>query len=77
LTVFYAISGAAINGTDYTTLSGNVTIPANQSSVTITITPVDDIAVEGPETVILTINASASYIVGAPATATVTITDND
>jgi hypothetical protein len=43
----------------------------------VTITPIDDPTVEGPETVILTITASTSNVVGTPATATVTIADND
>lgn len=41
------------------------------------IAPVDDLLAEGEETVILTINPAANYVVGVPASATVTIADND
>lgn len=52
-----------------------VTLPANQSSATVTVTPIADPAPEGAETVILTISPSANFIVGSPGTATVTIAD--
>src|SRR5262249_47256876 len=42
LTVNYTIGGTATNGADYLTLSGSVTISANQPSATITVTPIDD-----------------------------------
>jgi hypothetical protein len=58
-------------------LTGVVTIPSGQSSVDITITPVDDNLFEGPETVTLTLFDTGSYDVGSPSTATVTIADND
>ena len=54
-----------------------VVIPSGSSSTTITITPIDDAAVEGDETVILTIANNAGYTRGTPYAATVTITDND
>src|SRR5262249_55116397 len=63
---------------DYTpTLTGAATITSGQSFVDITITPVDDQLVEGNETVTLTLGDSGSYDVGASASATVTIADND
>ena len=77
LTVNYAISGTATNGTDYQTLSGSVSIAAGQTSATITVTPIDDTLVEGTETVIATLSANAAYTVGSPASATVNIADND
>src|SRR5262249_6885981 len=49
-------AGQAINGIDYTTLSEVGTIPAGQSSVEIVVTPIDDSAIEGPETVTLTLS---------------------
>jgi uncharacterized protein YjiK len=79
LTVNYTIAsgtGQATSG-DYTpALSGSVTIPSGQSSVDVTIAPVADTAVEGNETVTLTLFDSGSYDVGSPNTATVTIADN-
>ncbi|MEW6302831.1 MAG: S8 family serine peptidase [Verrucomicrobiota bacterium] len=77
LTVNYAVSGTAGNGTDCQSLPGTVTIPAGAASAVITVTPMDDTAVEGDETVVLTLSADAGYTVGAPSNATVVITDND
>lgn len=77
LAVNYSVTGTAANGTDYNTLSGSVTIPAGSSSVDIPVTPLDDTAVEGSETVVATLSSSPSYVVGTPGSATVTISDND
>ncbi|MBI4664010.1 MAG: hypothetical protein HY735_34875 [Verrucomicrobia bacterium] len=77
LTVNYALSGTASNGTDYQQLGTSVTIPAGAASATIRVTPIDDTAVEESETVILTLSADAAYTVGSPNSATVTIADND
>jgi hypothetical protein len=77
LTVNYAVSGTAAGGSDYAALGTSVTIPAGSSSVTRTVTPIDDAAVESNETVVLTISANAAYTVGSPSSATVTIADND
>ncbi|MFB2878171.1 SdiA-regulated domain-containing protein [Floridanema aerugineum] len=79
LTVTYTISGTASTG-DYTpTLTGAVEIPAGQSFVDFSITPVDDATFEGSETLTLTLASSTNYALDAPATttATVTIADND
>jgi parallel beta-helix repeat protein len=77
LTVNYSLSGTAENGTDYQSLSGSLTIPTGAASATVTVTPIDDAAVEGSETVTLTLSANAAYTVGLPSSATVTIADND
>jgi YD repeat-containing protein len=77
LAVNYALSGTATNGSDYATLSGSVTIPVGASSQTVTVTPVDDTVVEGNETVLLTLSANSAYAVGAPASASVNVADND
>ena len=77
LTVNYRISGTAINGTDYSTISTSVTIPASSATATINVTPIDDVLVEGTETVILTLRANAAYTMGTPGKAMVTITDSD
>lgn len=77
LDVSYAISGDA-SGADYTpTLTGTVTIPAGESAVEVTITPVDDVSVEGNETLTLTLTDGADYDLGTGFAATVTIADND
>jgi hypothetical protein len=77
LGVNYTIGGTASNGTDYSSLSGTVTIPAGSASAQITLTPIDDTNVEGNETVVLTLSTSASYTRGTPNNATVTIGDNE
>jgi hypothetical protein len=77
LNVNYTIGGTAINGTDYDYVSGSVSIAAGASTTTVTITPVDDLIYEGNETVSMTLSANAYYIVGAPASATINIADND
>ncbi len=77
LTVSYTLGGTAASG-DYTpALSGSAVIDAGQSSVVITVTPVDDAEVEIAETVILTLVDAAEYDLGATVEATVTIADND
>ncbi|MEO8673050.1 MAG: Calx-beta domain-containing protein [Tahibacter sp.] len=70
-------SGTATSGTDYTGGVASVTIPANGTTATITIDPTADSTIEADETVILTVAAGTGYIVGAPASATGTILDND
>jgi hypothetical protein len=76
LAVNFALSGSAA-GSDYAAISSPVTIPANQTSATVIVTPVDDGTVEQPETVILTLQAGAGYTVGGASSAMVTIADND
>jgi YVTN family beta-propeller protein/parallel beta-helix repeat protein len=77
LTVQYTVGGSATPTSDYAALSGSVTILAGSSTATITVTPVDDTDAEGDETVVATLGADAAYAVGAPASATVTITSDD
>ena len=75
--VNYTVSGSAAEGSDYTTLSGSVSIANNQQSNTILITPLNDNAVENAETVILELAAGISYDLGSAASRTATITIND
>ena len=77
LTVNYTVGGTASSGSDYSSLAGSVTIPVGSASAAITVTPVEDTAVESSETVIVTLSSNASYTVGSPNSATVTIADND
>jgi predicted extracellular nuclease len=79
LVVTYTIASGSgqASGSDYMpVLNGSATIAAGQSFVDITITPVDDLLVEGLETIALTLTSSSTYSLGNT-TATVTITDND
>src|SRR2546423_315208 len=77
LRVRYALGGTAVNGVDYQTLSGSLTIPAGASSATVVVRPIDDRIVEVAELVSLTLSADASYEVGLLNSAIVTILDND
>ncbi len=77
-----ALAGTAEAGTgkDYTvnTALASVTIPANQASGTgtLTVTPTDDVVVEGDETI--TISGTTTPAVGLTvADATITLTDDD
>ena len=67
-------SAATLTGTypDY-----QITIPADEPSATITITPDDDSVDEGDETVTITVQPGADYGPGDPSIATVTIVDNE
>jgi K319L-like, PKD domain/PKD domain/Calx-beta domain len=79
LLVILARGGTATNASDYASLGGpsfTVTIPAGESAVTLTLTPLADNLVEGDETVVLTVSPSLDYVVGLPAAATATITDD-
>lgn len=91
VTVNFTMSGTAAvaSGTDYNlsatgaTLvyvagpTGTLTFAAGVTSAVVTLTPVDDAAVESAETAIMTINTGTGYTVGATPAATVTIADND
>ena len=77
LTVSYTVGGTATAGSDYTALSGSVTIAAGAGSATIAVTPQNDTAVEADETVVATLSASAAYTVGTPGSGTVTIVSDD
>ena len=77
--VNYVITGTATNGTDYTLTpsSSPITFTAGQTSKTVTITPIDDTAVESTETVILTLQSGTDYSVGSPSSTTIDLSDDD
>ncbi|HXH18411.1 MAG TPA: Calx-beta domain-containing protein [Chitinophagales bacterium] len=79
-TVNYAVTGgtATGSGTDYTLASGTATIPANQTSTTISLSLTEDALDEYDETVIITLSSPSSNAnLGANVTHTFTINDND
>lgn len=61
LVVNYSISGTATNATDYTNLTGSVTIDAGSSSAVINIVPTAEATIEGDETVVLTVSSNVNY----------------
>ncbi|WP_158277465.1 immunoglobulin domain-containing protein [Opitutus sp. ER46] len=77
LTVNYTLSGTATAADVTPALTGSVTFPAGQAVVDLVLTPVDDAANEGDETLTLTLDAGTGYVPGASTAGTVTITDND
>jgi len=80
VTVNLTWAGTA-SASDYTLSLGagraTVTLADGVSSATVTVTPIDDTAVEPAESVTLTIAAGAGYAVGSPSSASATILDND
>jgi hypothetical protein len=76
------VSGTASPGDDYVALAGTLTIPAGQSSATIDVTVLDDLLIEGGETVVVTLTQITSgdarlAIDPAAGAATMTIDDDD
>lgn len=77
LVVNYTLSGSASNTSDFSTLSGSVTILAGRPNIALTVTPVNDSEVEGDETLTISVASSAAYNVANPGSATLTIQDNE
>jgi uncharacterized delta-60 repeat protein len=71
----YTVSGMTVQhplqGPSY------IDIPAGQTIASATITPVNDSAVEGDETIVIGISGNATYDIGNPASTTLVIRDND
>jgi sugar lactone lactonase YvrE len=81
-TVSYTVTGTATDGSDYSALSGTVTILAGTTTATIDVTVLDDTLFEGSEDVVVTlagITAGDADITvdGANDTATVNILDDE
>ena len=79
MTVSYTSGGSATEGSDYPALTGTATIADGQASTSIEIVPIDDVILEDPETVIVTISSDLAYDVAAAPNnaATITIADNE
>jgi hypothetical protein len=75
--VNYTVSGTATSGSDFTALSGTITINSGLNSANITLTPINDVLSEGAESVSLTLALNAPYTIGSPSVATVNITDDE
>jgi Autotransporter beta-domain/Calx-beta domain len=77
--ISYSVGGLATSSSDFTPLSGTITIPAGATSASIAIGVLDDTLVEGPETIVITltnITSGLGVLLGTPA-ATNTISDDD
>jgi subtilase family serine protease len=77
VTIQFAIAGTAVNGTDYITVSRSATIPGGAADVVVPIVPIDDTLVEPNETVTMTLRSGGPYIIGTPASGTVSIASDD
>jgi hypothetical protein len=76
LTIDLGYTGTAMRGEDYLPTPMLVTIPPNQSSLSIPITPIADTLAEGPESVITIALSGAGYrLQTSTRSATVTIAD--
>jgi hypothetical protein len=76
LVVGYAMSGAATNGVDYTTLSGTATLLPGAAATNLTLAVADDAVAELTETATLTLNGSPNFGIGT-GVATISILDNE
>jgi hypothetical protein len=78
VTVNYATQdGSAVAGQDYTASSGSVTIPAGQTTATISVPITDDTAQEADESFTVNLSAPTAGATLATAAETVTIAAND
>jgi uncharacterized repeat protein (TIGR01451 family) len=70
-------TGNASPRCDFTAVAGTLSFIAGQSSATFDVSIVNDVYVEGPETLPLILSNPTGGILGAQSTVTLTITDND
>jgi uncharacterized repeat protein (TIGR01451 family) len=78
ITVTYDTSdGTATAGDDYTDITGVITFTAGMTTTTFTVPVLEDTIDEANETVNLTLSAPDGAVLGTPATATLTILDDD
>ena len=77
ITLAYTVGGTATAGSDYTALSGTVTVSKGATTATIPVAVIDDGAHELDETVVLTLVGGTGYKVGGSAAHTLTIAAND
>lgn len=77
VSVNFSLAGSASVGVDYQPIASPVAVPAGVVTATLEVTPINDALRESVETVFLRLLAAPGYIVGAPDTATVVISDDD
>jgi hypothetical protein len=77
-TVTYSsLDGTASNPADYAAQLGTLTFAPGESSKSFSVGITNDVAIETNETFQLVLSNASNASLGAPATAVVTITDND
>ena len=77
LVVHFTVGGSATPDGDYVSIPQTVTIAAGATSAVVVVTPIADAEVEGPETVVVTLDADPGYGLGLQISATVTIAGED
>ncbi len=78
VTVNYATSDSTAKaGSDYTTTNGTLTFNPGETSKTFTVSIINDTLKETSEKLTLTLSNPANAVLGTPASATLTIADND
>jgi len=77
LTVNFTVGGTATAGSDYGRLSGTVTFAAGETTADVTILPLDDVAVERPESVTVALGAGTGYTPGSTTRGEVAIASDD
>ena len=77
ITLAYTVTGTATSGSDYTALSGTVTVPARATTATIPVALIDNSVPESSETVVLKLTAGSGYAVSSSGTHTLTIVDDE
>ena len=77
----YTVAGSAVEGTDFGSLSGQVTVLAGQTTATIEIPTIDDSLIEVTETVQITLDSivsgDPSVLIGGTNSASVNLADDD
>jgi hypothetical protein len=74
---FLTSDGTALQNQDYQVASGTLSFAATETSKTFNVSIIEDVLVEGNETLNLTLSNPVGSSLAAPSTATITITDND
>ncbi|MDB6025277.1 MAG: Na-Ca exchanger/integrin-beta4, partial [Verrucomicrobiales bacterium] len=78
LTINFTMGGTAVNGTDYTNISGSVILPAGVSFTNVMVYPRNDATFETNETITLSLTVLPAYRVDPlAAAATVTLVDDE
>ena len=71
------VSGSASERTDFITIDRTLRFAEGETSKTVQLSVIDDLRVEGDETLNVTLSGAVNTTVGSPSSAIITITDND
>ncbi|MDW8310419.1 MAG: Calx-beta domain-containing protein, partial [Verrucomicrobiales bacterium] len=77
VTVYVSWAGTAVNGTDYTTAPTTIYFGFGVGTNDITLNPIDDTAVEGTETIVLSVVPDPNYVLGSPSSTIAFLPDDD